>query len=556
MLSITRRRFLILSSGAASLAWLQACSAPQQPSPTAAPKAATSAPATAAPKAAATTAPAATVAAAATQAPAAAKAAEPNRGGAFKVARTARITNFNAFYMTRGHFAYLRALYNTPIRLDEKLEPQPELATSWQLSPDGTKLTMKLREGVKFHSGKELTAEDVRFSWQYALVPETSASMRSSFLLIKDVKAPDKTTVELYFDKPNPMLLDALDLLFVYDKGGVDNIAKTDVGSGPFMVDKYVPPNDVYMKRFAGYWDKGKPYVDEFHLLSIPDTATLAINLESKAVDAIWAPDFKDVARLKGQKGMVATDGPGSQGMCFVGAKWDRPPFGDKRVRQAINFAIDRERIERVVFESLVKSTCVLWPKGSLGYFENLEGKYKYDLNKAKALLTEAGQGSGFKTTMETSRQVNPVLFGIAQILQADLAKIGIEAKIEDVESTVHTKRIVAGDFDLCVHNYGRANRDPGTTLMGGQDWQPTTEGGKTIPDYPDWVKWRDEAATTMDKEKRRAAYLKIQEWMLDECYKMPVIGNVSYWLYQDKIKNLRFTSESSPWADVVWLDK
>lgn len=177
-------------------------------------------------------------------------------------------------------------------------------------------------------------------------------------------------------------------------------------------------------------------------------------------------------------------------------------------------------------------------------------------MNKAKALLTEAGQGSGFKTTMETSRQVNPVLFGIAQILQADLAKIGIEAKIEDVESTVHTKRIVAGDFDLCVHNYGRANRDPGTTLMGGQDWQPTTEGGKTIPDYPDWVKWRDEAATTMDKEKRRAAYLKIQEWMLDECYKMPVIGNVSYWLYQDKIKNLRFTSESSPWADVVWLDK
>ncbi|MHB1135008.1 MAG: ABC transporter substrate-binding protein [Chloroflexota bacterium] len=547
---LTRRDLLKLGLGSAGVLLAGAC-APAPAQPTAAP--------TAAATKAATSAPAATAAAAATkaatQAPAATKVAEPKRGGVFKVARTPRITNFNAFYMTRGHFGFLRALYNTPIRLDEKMEPQPELATSWQFAPDGTKLTLKLREGVKFHSGKEMTSEDVKFSWQYALLPENSASMRSSFLLIKDIKTPDKTTVEMYFDKPNPLIYDALDLLFVYDQAGVANIAKTDVGSGPFTVDKYLPPNEVFMKCFPDYWDKGKPYVDEFHLLSIPDTATLAINLESKAVNAIWAPEFKDVARIKAQPGMVATDGPGSQGMCFVGAKFDRPPFDKKKVRQAINYAIDRKRIERVIFEDLVKSTCVIWPEGSLGHFADLEGSVKFDLEKAKALLSEAGVGGGFKTTIETSRQVNPVLFGIAQILQADLAKIGVEAKIDDVESTVHTKRIVAGDFDLCVHNYGRANRDPGTTLMGGQDWQPKSEGGNSVPDFPDWVKWRDEGATTLDKDKRRAAYRKIQEWMLDECYKMPVIGNVSYWLYQDKVKNLRFNSESSPWADVVWIE-
>lgn len=545
--SISRRSLLKACSTGAAGAILAACAPAALPSSPTAPPAAS----TAAPVAQPTQAPAVVPKATA----AATVAAGPKKGGKFIVARTPRITNFNALYMPRGHFGFLRALYNTPIRLDEKMEPQPELATSWQFSPDGTKLTLKLREGVKFHSGKEVTAEDVRFSWQYALVPENSASMRSSFLLIKDVKAPDKTTVEMYFDKPNPLVLDALDLLFVYDKSGVDNIAKTDVGSGPFLVDKYIPPNEVYMKRFADYWDKGKPYVDEFHLLSIPDTATLAINLESKAVDAIWAADFKDVGRLKDQKGMVATDGPGAQGMCFVGAKWDRPPFDNKKVRQAINYAIDRERIERIIFEGLVKSTCLLWPRDSLGYASDLEGKYKYDLDKAKALLAEAGQGSGFKTTIETSRQVNPVLFGIAQVLQADLAKIGVDAKIEDVESTVHTKRIIAGDWDLCVHNYGRANRDPGTTLMGGQDWQPAQEGGTSFPDDPQWVKWRDEGATTIDKEQRRAAYRKIQEWMLDECFKMPVIGNVSYWLYHDKVKDLRFTRESSPWADIVWVN-
>jgi peptide/nickel transport system substrate-binding protein len=550
--TISRRHLLKLAFAGTALGLAQAC-AQATPSPTAAPIPA----ATTAPAPAATAAPAATQApASASQATAAATAAAvtPKTGGAWTVARTPRITNFNALYMTRGHFAYLRALYNTPIRLDQKGEPQPELATAWQFSPDNTKLTLKLRPGAKFHSGREIEAEDFKFTWQYATKPENSASLLAMFLLIKDVKTPDKSTVELYFDKPSPLVWDMLDLLFIYDKDGVGNIAKTDVGSGPFMVDKYVPPDEITMKRFPDYWDKGKPYLDQYRLVSIPDTATLSINLESKTVEAIWAPDFKDAARLKDQKGFVATDGPGSQGMCFVGANFARPPFDNKKVRQAVNYAINRERVERVVFEGLVKSTCVLWPKGSLGNFDDLEGTYKYDLNKAKALLAEAGMGSGFKTTIETSRQVNPVLFGIAQILQADLASIGIDAKIEDVESTLHTKRINTGDYDLCVHNYGRANRDPGTTLMGGADWQSTKEGGKNMPDNPQWVQWRDDAATTMDKDKRRATYRQLQQWMLDESFKMPVIGNVSYWVYQDKVKDLRFTSESSPLADLVWV--
>jgi ABC-type transport system substrate-binding protein len=217
---------------------------------------------------------------------------------------------------------------------------------------------------------------------------------------------------------------------------------------------------------------------------------------------------------------------------------------------------MDRERCGRVILESLVTPTCLMWPRGSLAYFTDLEGRYSYNLEKAKALLAEAGHPSGFKTSILLSRAINPILYGFGQILQADLAKLGIEAKIEDVESTLYTRRVLGGQYEIVVHNYGRANRDPGTTLMGDQVWRTHKEGGKLVPDFPDFGNWRDEAARTMETAKRQALYRKIQEWMLEESFVMPFAGNVSYWLYRDQVKDLKFTRESSPWGDVVWLDR
>jgi peptide/nickel transport system substrate-binding protein len=242
--------------------------------------------------------------------------------------------------------------------------------------------------------------------------------------------------------------------------------------------------------------------------------------------------------------------------MCCVAVRSEAGPLSNKKVRQAINYAMDRERCGRVILENLVTPTCLMWPRGSLTYFPDLEGKYSYNLEKAKALLAEAGHPSGFKTSILLSRAINPILYGFGQILQADLAKLGIEARIEDVESTLYTRRVLGGQYEIVVHNYGRANRDPGTTLMGDQVWRTHKEGGKLVPDFPDFGNWRDEAARTMETAKRQALYRKIQEWMLEESFVMPFAGNVSYWLYRDQVKDLKFTRESSPWGDVVWLDR
>ncbi|MDA8219034.1 MAG: ABC transporter substrate-binding protein [Dehalococcoidales bacterium] len=550
--NLTRRDFLKVGIGTAGVYLLAACS-----SPTTAPTQAPAAPA--APTKGAAPAPTTGPAAAPTKAPAptATPAPQgPKTGGTFIVARTPRINDFNGMHLVRANFGYIRALYNMLVRLDYDLNPQPELAESWKVSPDGLTLALKLRQGVKFHSGRDLTAEDVKFSHEWALDPANGAHLRPAYQLIKELKVVDNYSIELSFDKPNPLIFDALDTLCIYDKSTIGDISKTDVGSGPFMVDKYIPPNEIHMKRFDDYWDKGKPYVDEYQLKSIPDAAALVINLEAGAVDATWSPSFLDVARLKGQKGYAVDGGLGTPSIFHIAVNVTSGPLSNKKVRQAINHAIDRERCVRTALSDLVEPTWLNWPKGSWAYFPDLEGRYPYDLDKAKALLAEAGHADGFETSILLSKAINPPQFDLGQILQADLAKIGIKARIENVESGLYPGRIIAGKFEMAVHNYGRANRDPGTMLAATNIWLDKSEGGQIGFQSPDYVRWRTEAASTLDMEKRKALYRQIQEWFLDESFSMPIAPNQSFWLYRDYVKDLRFGPEWTPLMDNVWLDK
>jgi len=234
-----------------------------------------------------------------------------------------------------------------------------------------------------------------------------------------------------------------------------------------------------------------------------------------------------------------------------------KPPLSNKKVRQAINYAIDRERICRTILNRTVDPTCLMWPKVSWAYFADLEGRYKYDLDKAKSLLIEAGYPNGFETTLLMSRQLNPDLARVAVIINGDLAKIGIQAQLLDLENNVYNTRFRGGKIDLAVQSYGRANRDPGATLAGAVAWVP--KGAAASPtgfDLPDFVTWRDEAMATLNREKRKAIYRKIQELVLDESFCMPIAGNQPWWVYYDYVKDVSFTRESCVHAGDVWLNK
>ncbi|MHB1417066.1 MAG: ABC transporter substrate-binding protein, partial [Chloroflexota bacterium] len=465
--------------------------------------------------------------------------------------------NFNGVDMVRSNFSFTRALYNSLVRLDPELNPQPELAEKWSFSADGKTMTLNLRQGVKFHTGRDFTSDDVKFTWEYSKDPVTgSPQMRTLFSLITDVKAPDKYTAQLTFDKPQAVVFDILDVMCVVDRTAVEKIATTDAGSGPFKVTKYVPNDEVVMQRFSDYWEKGKPYLDEYVLKTIPDAGALVLNLESKALDAIWAPPLQEVARLKSVAGLASHPGGGAQGMFFVGANVrGSGPLTNKKVRQAINFAIDRPRCARTALSDTVESTCLMVPRNSWAYFADLENKYAYNLDKAKQLLTEAGFANGFDIGLMVSSKDNPPQLGIAQVLQADLAKINIRAKIEDVEATIGNTRTNKGEFELLVWQYGRANRDPGTMMSGSIFWTPGPQGAIGF-ESADYLKWRDQGQTTLEREQRKPLYRNIQEYVLEESFLMPVAGNASFFILDNRLQGLVTNRESSPFVGDMWWNK
>ncbi|MHB1133490.1 MAG: ABC transporter substrate-binding protein [Chloroflexota bacterium] len=550
---LTRRQLLKASGALSAAVLLGACAQPATPAATTAPKATTApAAATAAATKAATQAPSAATAAA-TKA-----AATPKKGGTITFARAASMQDFSGVWFTEANYLFIRGLYNTLIRQDKDFKPQPELAESWQFSPDGLTLTLKLRQGVKFHSGEEFTSENVKASFDFGVSEDVGrgSQLRQLYRLVKEVKMPDKYTVQLSSDKPNPMIWDILDTLAMFDKTKIDQLNKTDAGSGPFMVTSYIPNQEVRMKRFADYWDKTRPYVDEYVVRQIPDMATMIINMESKAVDGVHKPSFSDVARLTKQGGFLQAKPFAPPIMYHIAFNSNRKPFDNKKVRQAMSHLIDRTRFCQTTLQGTSEPTWLMFPKNSWAGSPELDGKYPYSIEKAKQLLTEAGFANGFETSLICSKQMMSSSLDLAQIFQADAAKVGVKIKLLDMESTAYNLQWRKNDWDSTVHTYGRYNRDPGTMLQGATAWYNKNEAGPVGFDSPEFVKLRDEAATTLDQTKRKELYKKIEALHMDECWSTQVAGEESILLGWDYVKDLVFTPEACPYMGDVWLNK
>ena len=540
MLQLTRRDFLATCATLTAAGLLVACAPTSQPSPPPAqPTAAL--PASQQPPAAAPTV----------------KSTGPKKGGTLTMARTIRLVEFNPLNTVGGHNAFMRAMFNTLLQYDEKLQPQPQLAEKWDLSADGKVITLKLRQGVKFHSGREFTSADVKFTHEYASQDEV-VQLRSSYREIKKVETPDKYTVVLSFDKVNPGLFDTLDMMYIIDKETFADRSKTAIGTGPFKLEKFVPNDRVEMVAFKDYWDTGKPYLDGYVAREIPDLASIMINLEAGAIDCVQAPSAVDMPRLKaaGDKYVIDMGSPGQE-MFNLAINVKAPPFTDKRVRRAMAWSIDRARLCRTALGGLVEPTCLMWPTHSWAYFKDLEGKVGYDLDKAKALLKEAGLEKGFETEILSSTKRGVGFMDLAQMLQADLKKIGVNAKITDAEEAVFQARMNSADIVMATHSYGRANRDPGMLMAGAKAWYNEKEGNWTRWNSDVWDGLRKDLNSTLDKEKRLPIARKLQEMALDECFTNPIAAGLrGMWAYTGYVKGFSYDLSNTINPVGIWLDK
>ncbi len=361
----------------------------------------------------------------------------PKKGGTLVVDAGEPAPDALVYAFNPNNF-YLRwALWDTLIIQGADNRPRLALAEKFEMKPDFTGVSIKLRPGLQFHDGRPLTSADVRFSIETFRADTTTSQLKNPGKLITDIKTPDAVTLDITFSAPRPYMEDYFSLLPIVDEKTVAEAPKmkTINGSGPFKFVSFTPNQGYVMERNPNYWDAGKPYLDKIQGRIYSDEQARTLALQSGELMHASQITPAMVKALKSSKDVKVTDG-GVGGSWYAGFVVDFPALKDVRVRQALTFAIDRKRIANEWAEGAVSPQVLPWPKESPAYIAGDEALLTYDPEKAKSLLKQAGaEGVTIPMDIGQGREA------LGQYVQDDWKAIGVNAQMNVSEYSAYLER-------------------------------------------------------------------------------------------------------------------
>lgn len=519
---------------------------------------------------AATPAATGTATSAATQAAAGGTTGQPKKGGILKVAYQTDPTGFDpAIPDTYSSELMCEQMYEPLVEYNNELKIVPCLAESYTTSEDKLTLTFNLRKGVKFHNGEEMTSDDVEFTINRIKDPKTGSPRAAYFANVDHIEKPDKYTVKIVLAKETGPIMAFLATPFsgIVPKSEVlkrGDLQTTPIGTGAFKFVSYEPKKLLKFVKNENYWRKDAagnpmPYLDGVDAQFISDDVARTAALQAKTVDFSQAVPAKDMQVLSAVQGMMLTPHKESCQWQYTAMNCQRAPWKDNvKLRQAVCYAKDRQGLLDSVYFGMGKPMLGgIMPSWSWAYAPDLASTFPPhgDFEKAKALMAEAGFPNGLETTITTS-SAYPILTGEAELHQADLKKIGINAKIINLEwGTMMDQVFGKKDFDMMVCGWGGPFFDPDEFLYqefhSDQAWNPP---GFSDPQVD---KLLEEGRNTFDQEKRKAAYLQVQKLIIEGA---PLAAGVNSPFLQagwDYMKNWTFVASGllSGFRE-VWLDK
>lgn len=337
---------------------------------------------------------------------------------------------------------------------DEKIGM--ELADSYKISDDSLVYTFKIKDNAKFHDGSDVTAEDVKFSLERIMAEDTKATFGNDFRLVVDkVEVVDNKTVDIMLKAPTAPFLEMLALpeSVVVSKSWTEShnndLHANPMGNGPYTFGSWENGREIVLTAFEGYYKEGKPETKSLRFVFIPDATTRANALRTGEVDLIDYVPSNEVIAFEKEDNIILdiSEAPFMmlQFNCTSG------PLADARVRQAIAYAVDREGVINTAF--MGRGTPLYgFPTrvGQNGYDGKYENYFSKDLEKAKALLAEAGYPDGFKTKI-LSTSTYGFHKDTALVIQDSLKQIGIEAEVELPDWATRIERSNTGDYEILV---------------------------------------------------------------------------------------------------------
>ncbi|HEY3059880.1 MAG TPA: ABC transporter substrate-binding protein [Chloroflexota bacterium] len=552
-----RRSFLKIALLGASVSVLSACGvAPQAPAaPTAAPAPAPTSPLAAKPAAttAAVSAPAPTSAPAPAPTAQPAAAAQPKRGGILKQGYQGDPVSLDPMLKVQNDVMWL-GVFERLTAYDAQFKPQPMLAESWEVSTDARSVKLNLRRGVQFHSGREMTSEDVKYSLQRAANPKVAAAQYTGMASwFSGVDTPDKYTAIFRSEQPRPTIFDLLEFLNICDKDTLEgpDAKNTANGTGPFKFVEWVPGDHVTLERNPNYWQTGKPYLDGINVSILRDQLAMVTQLEAGSIDIARLPTLTDFNRLKPDPKYQALLNTQTGAHYLAGLNLTIPPFDNKKLRQALNYAVDRKRFVDTILGGVGEAESLPWNPAQPAYDAARRTHYSFDLDKAKALLAESGV-----TGLEFDFMANPVneqTTGFGQIYQSDLAKIGVKMNIRNYDGATWLDQVNGRKFNGVYFASGTYfNLSPSTAFTNGKAFNPDLNNSAYKTEK--YTQLITIGATETDPAKLRDAYAQLNDLVLDESFVFLITVSPPTMLAKATVQGIEWTAHESPWYVNTWL--
>ncbi len=411
-------------------------------------------------------------------------------------------------------FQTLKSIYDTLVEPDPTGKIVPALAEKWTVSEDGLTWVFSLRKGVVFHNGDALTSKDVKATIERIQNKETGSPNANKFAPITAIETPDDTTVIFKLKVPSAPLLGTLasGWAAILPKGLIDSkhdFAAKPVGTGPFKLAEWIRDGKIVLEKNPDYWMAGLPRVDKVIMHIIPERAVQVQGLISGQIDISYIIDKEDVPLLTSSPDVEIKKNLTSLIMVMA-MNCSHPPLDDLRVRQAITYAIDKQKVLEVAYGG--GKSIGTFMDYSNAYYKDFTSLYPYDPAKAKKLLADAGVGKD--TVLEMFLPQNyPPHVKAGEIYQDMLAKVGLNVKIKLVDWSTWIGDVYRqAKYDLTVIGH-TGKLDPNGTLAG----YGIKDKKYVRWDNPEAAALIAEAAKTSGFENRKKLYDKALEIMAKE---------------------------------------
>lgn len=478
------------------------------------------------------------------------------RGGVLKFATPSVRPGLDPARTSTGDQYMLTAMiFSNLTRIDHELKAQPLLAESWESNEDSTRWTFHLRKNAKFHNGRPVVADDVKFSIERILDPETASKGAKALGPIEKIVVEDDHTVTFQLHGSYADLPLQLGNTFsrIIAKENLEELSHKPIGSGPFILKEYVPGNKAILVRNPDYFEEGLPYLDEVHQVYIKEYAAQVSALKTGEIDIMYFAPVELIDELKADPNINVMMVPAPSFQPIVMSVKNKP-FNDVRVRQALRLALDRKAMMEAATGGL----------GSLGndspvgpanpYYNKALPQRTRDVAKAKELLAEAGYPDGVDIKFYTSTG-RPGLEPAAVVAQQSLAEAGIRVEIESIEIARLYKDILPKPGDnMVAHNnwFGRPTIDETLTpyYYTNSNWNYS---GYSDPEVD---KWLDQAKALTDFKERKKIYDKVQEKLYNEGSEaVPYFKNYVS-AVRKEVKNYKLIPVQYVDLREVWVDK